>query len=181
MSMLSDSLTPAACEVDVGGALAMYALQLASETPSALLDWNNNYGDDPDKCVLFHCSNLPKHFFQEMRMDLQDIIGASVGPENTFGTCVGRVKTGPITFARFATDDMDGCLTAYVGQGQFTDDPVETFGGYGVAEIPGLQRLLRYICVNGYEHHVAVNLSQSAGVLHEAFVNYLGFETYHHH
>ncbi|MGH9493873.1 MAG: L-fucose/L-arabinose isomerase family protein, partial [Candidatus Sulfotelmatobacter sp.] len=59
MSMMSNNLFPAACEVDVCGTLSMHALALASETPSALLDWNNNYGTDPDKAVCFHCSNLP--------------------------------------------------------------------------------------------------------------------------
>jgi L-fucose isomerase-like protein len=95
MSMMSQGLLPSACETDVTGAVGMYALQLASGTPSALLDWNNNYGDDPDKCVIFHCSNLPRHFFVEPRMDYQEIIAATVGQENTFGTIVGRIRTGP--------------------------------------------------------------------------------------
>jgi L-fucose isomerase-like protein len=56
MSMMSEKLIPSACEVDVLGTLSMYALTLASETPSALLDWNNNYGTNPDKAVCFHCS-----------------------------------------------------------------------------------------------------------------------------
>src|SRR5580700_8154939 len=71
MSMMSNDLLPSACEVDICGTLSMYALALASETPSALLDWNNNYGENPDKAVCFHCSNLPKHFFKEVRMDYQ--------------------------------------------------------------------------------------------------------------
>ena len=181
MSMMSDSLFPSACEVDVGGALAMYALQLASGTPSALLDWNNNYGDDPDKCVVFHCSNAPKHFFKSVRMADHDIIAADVGKENTFGTCVGRFKAGPMTFARIMTDDGAGLLRAYVGEGEFTNDVISTFGGYGVVEIPGLQRLLAYICRSGFEHHVATSLSRCADVLYEAFANYLGYATHLHH
>jgi hypothetical protein len=47
-----DQLIPSACEVDVTGVASMYALQLASLKPSALVDWNNNYGSDPDRCVL---------------------------------------------------------------------------------------------------------------------------------
>jgi hypothetical protein len=31
----------------------------------------------------------------------------------------------------------------------FTDDPLNTFGGAGVVEIPPMQHLLRYICENG--------------------------------
>ena len=91
MSIMSNSGMPSACEVDVCGTISMYALTLASETPAALLDWNNNYGDDPDKAVCFHCSNLPKHFFKDVRMDFQAIIAGTVGMENTYGTCVGRV------------------------------------------------------------------------------------------
>ena len=180
MSMLGNNLKPSACEVDVTGAIAMLALQLASETPSALLDWNNNYGDDPDKCVLFHCSNLPRSFFNDMRMDFQEIIAGDVGKENTFGTCVGRIKNSPLTFARFSTDDTCGELISYIGEGAFTDDPIDTFGGYGVAAIPNLQSLLQFICDNGFEHHVAASLSQCADILFEAFTNYLDIDTYYH-
>ena len=108
MSMMSDGLIPSACEVDICGAVGMYALQLASGTPSALLDWNNNYGDDPDKAVCFHCSNLPKSFFEEVKMDYQAIIAGTVGIANAYGTCVGRVKAAPMTFCRVATDDRQG-------------------------------------------------------------------------
>jgi L-fucose isomerase-like protein len=181
MSMMSDGLLPSACEVDVCGALAMQALALASETPSALLDWNNNYGDDPDKAVCFHCSNLPKHFFQNARMDFQEIIAGAVGQENAWGTCVGRVKTGPMSYARFSTDERAGRVRGYVGEGCFTDDPLDTFGGAGVVRIPNMQKLLRYICENGFEHHVAANLSSTAAAaVHEAAARYLGWEMYYH-
>ena len=180
MSMMSDSLLSSACEVDVCGVLAMHALQLASETPSALLDWNNNYGNNPDKAVCFHCSNLPKHFFRDVKMDYQEIIAGTVGKDNTFGTCIGRVKAGPMSFARFSTDDASGRIRGYSGGGQFTDDPLETFGGAGVVEIPGLQKLLHYICENGFEHHVAANFSTIAPAIHEAATRYLGWEMYAH-
>jgi L-fucose isomerase-like protein len=180
MSMMSNDLMPSACEVDVCGAIGMYALTLASETPSALLDWNNNYGDDPDKAVCFHCSNLPKHFFQDVRMDYQEIIAGTVGKANTFGTCVGRVKPGPMSFARFSTDDLKGKITGYVGEGEFTDDTLNTFGGAGVVRISKMQRLLRYICENGFEHHVAANLSNVGGMVYEAATRYLGWDVYYH-
>lgn len=180
MSMMSNELLSSACEVDVCGVLSMHALRLASGSPSALLDWNNNYGSNPDKAVCFHCSNLPKHFFREVTMDYQAIIAGTVGKENTFGTCVGRVKSGAMTYARFSTDDAGGCIRGYVGGGKFTDDPLETFGGAGVVEIPQMQRLLHYICENGFEHHVAANFSTVAGVVHEAATRYLGWDTYWH-
>jgi L-fucose isomerase-like protein len=180
MSMMSDSLLSSACEVDVCGVLGMHALQLASETPSALLDWNNNYGGDPNKAVCFHCSNLPKHFFSDVRMDFQEIIAGTVGKDNTFGTCVGRVKSGPMCFARFSTDDTAGQIRGYSGSGRFTDDPLETFGGAGVVEIPSLQKLLHYICENGFEHHVAANFSTVAPAVHEAATRYLNWQMYAH-
>jgi L-fucose isomerase-like protein len=180
MSMMSNNLIASACEVDVCGTIGMHALALASGTPSALLDWNNNYGDDPDKAVCFHCSNLPKHFFQDVRMDFQEIIAGTVGKENTFGTCVGRVKAGAMSFARFSTDDTAGVMRGYTGEGAFTDDPLNTFGGAGVVQIPHLQRLLRYICENGFEHHVAANFSTVADAIHEATTRYLGWQMYRH-
>ncbi len=180
MSMMSDSLMPSACEVDVCGTVAMHAMALASGTPSALLDWNNNYGEDPNKAVCFHCSNLPKHFFADVRMDYQEIIAGSVGKLNTFGTCVGRVKSGPMTYFRMSTDDRKGVINGYVGEGRFTDDPLETFGGAGVVEIPRMQDLLRYICENGFEHHVAANLSSVAAMVHEASRKYLGWDIHWH-
>src|ERR1700730_11953439 len=101
ISMMSENLFAAACEVDVCGVLGMHALALASQTPGALLDWNNNYGDNPDKAVCFHCSNLPKHFFKDVVMDFQAIIAGTVGKENTYGTMAGQVKAGDMSYARF--------------------------------------------------------------------------------
>jgi L-fucose isomerase-like protein len=180
MSMASNDLTSSACEVDIAGVVGMHALALASETPSALLDWNNNYGSDPDKAVCFHCSNLPKHFFADVKMDFQQIIAGTVGRENTYGTCVGRVKAGPMSYARFSTDDLTGKIRGYVGQGEFTSDSLETFGGAGVVRIPRLQQLLHYICEQGFEHHVAANFSQSAGSVYEAATKYLGWNVVWH-
>jgi len=180
MSMMSNSLISSACEVDICGVIGMHALQLASGTPSALLDWNNNYGDDPDKAVCFHCSNLPKHFFREVKMDFQAIIAGTVGRENTYGTCVGLVKPGPMSYARFSTNDREGIISGYVGEGEFTDDSLETFGGAGVVRIPHLQKLLRYICENGFEHHVAANLASVAPAVREATGNYLGWSVISH-
>ena len=180
MSMMSEQLIPSACETDTMGTLSMYALGLASETPSALLDWNNNYGDNPDKAVCFHCSNLPKHFFKEVKMDFQQIIAGTVGKENTYGTLDGTVKAGAMSFARFSTDDFNGRITGYVGEGRFTDDPLQTFGGAGVVEIPRMQELLRYICENGFEHHVAANFSTVASPVLEAAEKYLGWTMHRH-
>ncbi len=180
MSMMSNNLLPSACESDMVGMIGMYVLQLASDSPSAIVDWNNNYGEDPDKCVIFHCSNLPKHFFEDFKMDFQEIIAASVGKENTFGTVVGKLKSGPITYCRVSTDDLKGGMRAYVGEGETTDDRPKSFGGYGVLKVPRLQDLLQYVCKNGYEHHVAVNRSHYGAAIAEALGNYKRWDVHHH-
>ena len=180
MSMMSEGLMPSACEVDVTGLVGMMALRYATQTPAALVDWNNNYGDDPDKCVLFHCSNLPKSMFEEHKMAVQEIIAGSVGAANACGTVVGRLKAGPFTFARVDTDDLTGEIRSYMGEGRLTDDPLDTFGGYGVAEIPDLQDLLQVICTEGFEHHVAIAQGQAAAALEDAFDTYFGWDVHYH-
>jgi L-fucose isomerase-like protein len=188
MSMMSNSLVPSACETDIAGVVGMYALMLASGQPSAIVDWNNNYGTDDDKAVIFHCSNLPKDMFinetvsveDSPKMDYQAIIAGSVGKENTFGTIVGRLKAVPFTYCRVSTDDFTGKVVAYLGEGNLTDDTLKTFGGYGVVQIPNFQKLLRYILENGFEHHVAVNMSVQADAVNEAFSKYLGWNVYYH-
>jgi L-fucose isomerase-like protein len=185
MSMMSNLLMSSACEVDIMGTVAMYAMAQASGKPSALVDWNNNYGEDPDKGVVFHCSNLPKAVFVERGegkpvMDYQEIIAGTVGKANTYGTVVGRVKASPFTFLRVSTDDAAGRIRAYVGEGALTDDPLKTFGGYGVVEIRNFQKLLRYICENGFEHHVAINSARICAGVKEALSKYLRWEVYLH-
>jgi len=180
MSMMSNNLMASACETDVAGVVGMYALQCASGVPSALLDWNNNYGTDPDKAVVFHCSNLPKAVFSEQKMDYQEFIAGTVGKENTYGTIVGRMRTGSFTFCRVSTDDFSGRVRAYVGEGELTNDLLNTFGGFGVVKIANMQSLLRHICENGFEHHVAFNLSSVGAAVHEALSKYLGWDTYRH-
>lgn len=180
MSMMSDELMPSACEVDVTGVAAMYALQLASLKPSALVDWNNNYGGDPDRCVFFHCGNWAKTFVPDIEISTAPILGTSVGEENTYGAMAGRAPSGPITFARISTDDRHGCMRAYVGEGQMTDDPLDTFGNRAVVRIERLNHLMKYICKNGFEHHVAMTLNNQAAILEEAFTTYFGWETYNH-
>ncbi len=190
MSMMSNQLMPSACETDIAGTVGMMALAYASGQPSAIVDWNNNYGNDPDLAVVFHCSNLPKSIFSDRDtmiraedipvMDYQAILAGTVGKENAFGTVVGRVKADPFTYMRVSTDDLDGKVVAYVGEGNLTNDPLLTFGGYGVVHVPQMQKLLAYICEQGYEHHVAMNLSSVAGPVYEAVNKYLGWQTYYH-
>jgi L-fucose isomerase-like protein len=180
MSMMSENMLPSACEVDVTGTLTMYAMQLASGSPSALVDWNNNYADDDSKCVLFHCGNWAKSFLPDITISTAPILGTSVGTENTYGALDGRTPAMPLTYGRISTDDCKGIIKAYIGEGELTDDALKTFGNRAVAQINNLQGLMNYVCRNGFEHHVVMNASKTAGVLKEAFENYLGWETYSH-
>ncbi|MCJ7648960.1 MAG: fucose isomerase, partial [Candidatus Lokiarchaeota archaeon] len=180
MSMFSEGLVPAACEVDISGLIGMYVLQVASENPSAILDWNNNYGEDPDKMVLFHCSNLPKSFFKDMRMTIHPIIADQKGAEVTFGAIQGRIKSKPCTLLRIETDDMYGEIKALLVEGKYTDDPLETFGGFGVVEIPHLQSLLKTLCKEGFAHHVAATLNEVGDIVYEALFHYLDWNVIYH-
>lgn len=180
MSMMSENMLPSACEVDVTGTLTMYAMQLASGSPSALVDWNNNYADDDSKCVLFHCGNWAKSFLPDIQISTAPILGTSVGTENTCGALDGRTPASALTYGRISTDDCKGVIKAYIGEGELTNDALNTFGNRAVAQINNLQGLMQYVCRNGFEHHVVMNASKTAGVLKEAFENYLGWETYMH-
>lgn len=180
MSMMSEEFMPSACEVDVLGVLTMYAMQLAAGSPAALVDWNNNYGEDDDKCTLFHCGNWAKSFLPDIKIANAPILGSTLGVENTYGALEGRTPAGPLTYGRLSTVDCEGTIRGYVGEGKLTDDELDTFGTRAVAQVPGLQNLLRHICQQGFEHHVVMTCSDSAAVLKEAFENYLGWETYHH-
>jgi L-fucose isomerase-like protein len=180
MSMMSEQFMPSACEVDVTGVLTMYAMQLAAGSPAAIVDWNNNYGDDDDKCALFHCGNWARSFLPDIKIANAPILGSTLGVENTYGALEGRTPAGPLTYGRVTTADADGCIRAYVGEGELTDDELNTFGTRAVAHVPRLQNLLHHICENGFEHHVVMTRSKSAGALAEALGKYLGWVTYEH-
>lgn len=181
MSMMGQKLMPSACEVDVTGAVSMYALTLASGAPPALLDWNNNYGTAVDKCVCTHCGNFPKDFIGDTpEISNLDVLGTVIGQEKCFGAVKGKVKPGDMTFFRMSTDDTAGAVRAYVGEGRFTDDPFAMDGGIAVTEIPRLRDLLRHVTRQGYEHHVAMVRGSHAEAIEEATSRYLDWSVYRH-
>ena len=181
MSMMGEDLMPSACEVDIMGALSMYALALASGAPPAILDWNNNYGTEADICVCTHCGNFPKSFFGDVpEISELDVLGEVIGRSKCFGAVKGKVKPGPMTFFRLSTDDRAGMVKCYLGQGEFTDHPFPMDGGIAVTRVENLRRLLRFVTQNGFEHHVAMVRGHHAEVVAEAVTRYLGWPIYHH-
>ena len=179
MSMLGEKGMPSACEMDITGALTMYALSLASGVPSGYLDWNNGFSTDRDKCSMIHYSNYPKSFMGVTpQIGNLDIMSMAVGAEKCFGACKGVIAPGPVTYSKISTDDILGKIKLYVGEGAFTDDPVKTPGGPGIMQVKGLQGLLKQLCQRGFEHHVAMNRSSSANIIEEALGKYLGWDVF---
>lgn len=181
MSMLGEKLIPAACEVDIAGAVSMYALTLASGRQSALADWNNNFAEERNKCVCTHCGNFPKSFvMNDIELGTLGVLGRTLGKVHTFGAVKGKVKQGDFTFFRISTDDTMGCIKSYLGEGEITDDPYAMDGCIAVTKVNNLQVLMKYMCKNGFEHHVAMCRGNVKEVLEEAIESYLGWELYVH-
>ena len=180
MSMMSDDRFPSACEVDVMGAVAMYALQLAGGGASALFDWNNNYGEDPDKLVLFHCSNTALSFMKEAKAGLNAMAIKGNPHDSCFCTLHGTLKPGAVGWARISTDDEKGRIVGCIGDAEITEDPLLTFGTTGVMKMANTQKFLYFLAANGFEHHVALNYSPRSDVLYEALGKYMGWKIYHH-
>lgn len=166
-----------ACEVDMGNAVTMYALAAASGEVVTCLDWNNNYADEDDKCILFHCGPVPKAMMTDAgRVTDHSILCNSVGEGNAFGCCQGRIKPGEFTYGSMLTED--GQMKFYLGRGQFTTDEIapDFFGCAGVAQIEGLQDVLQSIGYMGHRHHVSVTPGDVLEPVAEALTKYLGCE-----
>ncbi|MCE5198334.1 hypothetical protein LLG39_05105 [bacterium] len=180
LSELNDRMITASCELDVANAITMYAGSLASGQVSACLDWNNNYYDDENKCILFHCGPVPQTMMTSKGCVTEHgILGNVEPPERTFGCNVGRIKPGQFTFSSMMTEK--GNLKFYMGEGGFTSDPIaeDFFGCAGVAEIPNLQDVLLHIAKEGHRHHVSVTPGTFAGPFGEALSHYLGYEVHY--
>ena len=181
MSMLGEKLLPAACEVDIAGAVSMYALTLAAQGQSALLDWNNNFAEDRNKCVCTHCGNFPKSFVRnDLKLGTLGVLGRTLGKVNTFGAVYGKVTKGDFTFFRISTDNTKGVIKAYLGTGEITDDPYGMDGCIAVTKVDNLQILMKHICKNGFEHHVAMVRNDVKDILNEAIEGYWGWNLYVH-
>ncbi len=177
LSELNNRGIPAACEVDVGNAVMMTALRLASQTPATCLDWNNNYGDEPDKCILFHCGPVPREMMTAKgKIVDHPMFAKALGDGCGWGPCVGRIAPSSMTFGSLKTEA--GKLVCYLGEGEITGDPIaeNCFGCGGVAQIEKLQDKLRIIGRNGYRHHLSLTFGRHAIPVREALETYLNYE-----
>ena len=177
LGLLNNTGIAAACEVDVCNAVAMAALSFASGHPATVLDWNNNYGAEDDKCILFHCGPVPADLMTNKgRISDHLILVNAVGENNSFGCVVGRIAPADITFGSMMTES--GQVKMYLGDGRFTEDPIPAnfFGAAGVVEIAGLQDVLMHVGMKGHRHHVSVTTGKHIAPLKEALEKYLGFD-----
>lgn len=168
---------PGACEVDLGSAVTMYALQCASGKPAACLDWNNNYGDDPNRCILFHCGPIPPSLMAgQGQIADHSILATAVGEGCSYGCNTGRIAPGVFTYGGLMTED--GRLKYYLGEARFTEDPIadEFFGCAGVAAFDDLQSTLMQLGRAGHRHHVTVAPGHVMAPMAEAIERYLGAE-----
>jgi len=176
LSELNNRGIPTACELDAGNAVAMRALWLASAEAPACLDWNNNYGDDDDKCILFHCGPVAQSLMTGPgRVTDHAILKNVVGEGCAFGCNVGRIAPHDFTFASCLTEN--GEIKTYLGEGEFTADPIadDFFGCAGVAKIDKMQDVLLHVGLNGFRHHVSTTKGRVMAPLAEALGKYLGY------
>ncbi len=176
ISELNDRGIVCSCEIDLTSAITMRAMALASGRPTACLDWNNNYGDDENKVILFHCGPVAAGLMAGRGTVTEHKMFAKGDPGSGWGTNEGRIAAGDITFSNGFTEN--GKLKVYVSEAKFTDDPIEEgyFGCGGVAEIPDLQNKLLRLAKGGFKHHTTVGVGHMKAVLEEAFGTYLGYE-----
>lgn len=176
LSELNDRGIAASCEIDLCSAITMRAMQLASGQPTAVLDWNNNYGKDPNKVILFHCGPVAQTLMTKKGTVTEHLMFAKGDPGSGWGSNEGRIKDFPMTFANCQT--KDGKLIIYASEGEFTKDKIENgyFGCAGVAKIPDLQDKLIKLARGGFKHHTSVGVGHMKAVLEEAFKTYLGYD-----
>lgn len=176
ISELNDRGIVCSCEIDLTSAISMRAMALASEKPTACLDWNNNYGDDENKVILFHCGPVAQTLMDGKGLVTEHKMFAKTDPGCGWGCNEGRITAFDMTYSNGFTED--GKFKIYVSEGKFTGEPIEKeyFGCGGVAEIAGLQNKLLKLAKGGFKHHTTVGMGHMKHVLEEAFSTYLGYE-----
>ena len=175
ISELNDRGIVASCEIDMCSAITMRALQLATMGPAACLDWNNTYGDGPDKVILFHWRSTAQKLMAAKGTVTSHKIFDKGDPGSGWGTNEGRIGSFPMTYSNCKTED--GKIHIYFSEGEFTADEIEKefFGCGGVAKIENLQDKLIKLARNGFKHHTTVANGHVKDVLDEAFRYYLNY------
>ena len=176
LSELNDRGIVASCEIDLCSAITMRAMNLASGKPTACLDWNNNYGEDENKVILFHCGPVAQTLMAGRGTVTEHKMFAKGDPGSGWGSNEGRIAAFDMTFSNCFTEN--GKLKVYASEAKFTGEPIEEgyFGCGGVAQIPDLQNKLLRLARGGFKHHTTVGMGHMKNVLEEAFSTYLGYD-----
>ena len=176
LSELNDRGIVASCEIDVCSAVTMRAMSLASQGATAVLDWNNNYGEDENKVILFHCGPVAQSLMTGRGTVTEHKMFAKSDPGSGWGSNEGRIKPMPITISNCQT--KDGKIIVYVSEGKITEDVIERefFGCAGVAKIDDLQNKLIKLVRGGFKHHTSICEGHYKEVLKEAFTTYLCYD-----
>ena len=167
---------PAACETDVTNAVMMLALSAAAGGPAGCLDVNNNYGVDPDKCILFHCGPLPVDLMTGPgHIEEHKMFVKTQGENCSWGLNIGRIKPGRITIGGLRTDE--GEARYFVEEAEITEDEVEEgfFGTAGVMKLDGLQEKLMRMGEEGFRHHALITRGWHERAIVEGLTKYLGY------
>lgn len=187
-SRLTQRGIPVACEVDLYGALSEYMAECATEMPATLLDINNSVPADvipagadlkgaseKDLYMGFHCGNTCSSCMKSCKIKYQLIQARLMGEDITKGTLEGQIMPGAITMFRLQSNS-DARLVSYIAEGHFLDIDPCSFGGIGIAGIPGFARFYRHVLIGKrFPHHGAYAFKKVGKILFEA-LHILGVE-----
>jgi L-fucose isomerase-like protein len=195
-SRLAASGIPAACEVDMYGALSEYLCYLASDAAPTLLDINNTVPADligkkadlkgaspKDLFMGFHCGNTPSCCMKNCTLKYQYIMNHLLedpkkAPDITRGTLEGQLKPGPMTLFRLQ-GRAEGGLESYIAEGNILDIDPHSFGSIGVLSIPEFARFYRHVLIEKhFPHHAAIAFKKEGRVLYDA-LRMLGLTNIH--
>jgi len=100
----------------------------------------------------------------------------SYGEGTGVGIVNGKIKTGKVTVGSIKTEN--GIVHGFATCGKLTDDEFdkEFFGCGVVYENPNLKDIFKFMCENGYKHHVAIAQGEYADSVGEALGKYLDYK-----
>ena len=176
LSELNDRGIVTSCEIDLTSAISMRAMALASERPTAVLDWNNNYGEEENKVILFHCGSTAQGLMAGKGTVTAHKMFEKTDAGSGWGTNEGRIRPMKTTISNCLT--VDGKIKIYASEAEFTEDPIEEayFGCAGVCEIEDMEEKMLKLAKGGFKHHTCVGVGHMKSILKEAMTNYLGYD-----